>query len=104
MAREILDLDDPLDETPQPVAVALQMLEIEAPVREGDAGNARREPFHGGCNRTGIQHVLAHVGTVIHSRDHEVRLLGDQGAQAEEHAVGGGAIDLKRAVGPADGA
>src|SRR5439155_22942824 len=68
LPREILDLDDALDQALETWTMALELLEIEAAVGDRDARNPGRQPLHGSRDGAGIEHILAHVRAVVHSR------------------------------------
>ena len=82
-------------------AMTLEMFEVEAAVGDRDAGHARGQSFHCRRYRARIQHVLPHVGPVIHARKHPVRPIGHERAHRKQHAVGRRAVDLECPIGPA---
>ena len=105
LGREVRHRHDALHQAREEGLVAQDALEVAARPGEGDrhARDAKGDPFHGRRDGAGVEHVLAHVGPVVHAAEHETRTVGHQGAQGQEHAVGGRAIHLEAAVGAAGG-
>ena len=95
---EILDAHDPLHEPLESFAVTLQMLEVEAAVRNRDARHAGRQTFHRRGNGARIQHVFSHVRPMVDSRKHPVGRGGHERPECQEHAVGGRAVHLECTV------
>src|ERR1051326_6239282 len=65
LAWKILDADDARDEPLEPGAMTLEMLDVEAAVRNRDAGHAGGQAFHGRGDGARIEDVFAHVRAVI---------------------------------------
>jgi len=61
--------------------------------RYRDRGNAEQESFRCRCHRSRVDGVVAHVGAVIDSGDHDIGQLLQQPRHREMHAIGRGAID-----------
>src|SRR6267378_6866586 len=70
---EVLDANDPLDQTLEPFAMALHMLDVETAVGDRDARDAGGQTLHRRGDGAGIQHVFTHIRAMVHTRDHPVR-------------------------------
>ena len=75
--------------------MALEVLEIEAAVRHGDAGDPGGKSLHRRGDGTRVQHVLAHVRAVVHARNDPVGALRHERAEREQDAIGRCAVDLE---------
>ena len=60
--------------------------------RYGDGGYAHQVGLHGGRDRTGVGHVIAQVGAVVDTRDHQIRPGRQQAVDTHVDAVGGRAV------------
>ena len=68
-------------------------------LRESQSGDAEEITLHGRAHRAGVNRVVAHVGAVVDTRNHQVRPVTEQAGQRDVHTVRRRAIDETKAVG-----
>ncbi len=66
--------------------------------RKSHGGYAEQIGFGGGGHGAGIKCVVAHIGAVVHTGEHQIGLEIGQRVQAQMNAVGGGAAHIIKAV------
>ena len=77
---------------------SIQMRPAFVDLRHRDGRNAKQIPLHGRAHRARIQGVIAHIGTVVDARDHQVRAIAEQTGQGDVYTVRGCAVDVAEPV------
>ena len=78
---------------------SVQMMPIALHLGKGDGRNTKQITLHGGPHGAGINGVVAHVGTVVDTRQHQVRAVVQQPRQGDVDTISRRAIDIAKTIG-----